>query len=72
MLLNISIYHGLTLAQKILAMDMPNAMLAEEIRGNYERGLTTLVEKLEWQSSNEAAGGYADQALTAWRETRSG
>lgn len=68
MLLSMSIWHGLKLAQKILAMDMPNPMLAEEVRSNYERGLTTLVRSLEEKNPNAPAAGYVGQALMAWRE----
>lgn len=67
-LLTLPIWHGLKLAHKILAIDMPNPMLAEEVRSNYEDGLTTLVRKLEARDPNPTPGGYVDQALTAWRD----
>lgn len=72
MLLGMSLWHGLNLADKILGMDMPNAMLASEVRNNYGSTLWAMARALEERDPNPTPGGYADQALRAWRECQEG
>lgn len=66
MLHGIPIWHGLSLAEKILGKEMPQAQLARKVRQDYEAGLTILAQAIEAQGP--AAGGYGAQALEAWRE----
>lgn len=49
---------------------MPNAMLAEEVKVNYERGLASPVKELEVRKTHHSEGEYVDQAFRAWRECR--
>ena len=68
MLLGMSLWHGLNLADKILGMDMPHAMLASEVRNSYGDTLWTMARTLQERDPNPKAGGYVHQALNAWRE----
>lgn len=69
-MLSIPILHGLKIAQKILAMDMPSPMLAAEVVKNYQGALGKLVQELEQRHPNPAVGGYVGQVLTAWSENQ--
>ena len=64
----IPIFHGLSLARKILGDDMPKAELAQEVVRNWEAGLTTLAHNLEAQGKSKP-GSYGGQALQIWRES---
>lgn len=66
--LGVAVYHGLKIAQQILAGDMPHAALAEERTSKYKHVLKSFAEKLQQRTPDKTPGGYADQALKAWEE----
>lgn len=59
-----SIYHGLSLAIKILGTDMPDAARANTIVRQYEQRLSALAAALE--KKNPAPNSFAESALKAW------
>ena len=62
----VPIWHGLSLAKKILGDDMPKPELAERVVKDWERGLSQLAQNLEKGKMTEL-GSYGDQALAVWR-----
>ncbi|KAF2170975.1 hypothetical protein M409DRAFT_63978 [Zasmidium cellare ATCC 36951] len=66
MLFATSIWHGLTLAQKILGKEMPEQSVAIKAIQEYESTISRLAEQLK--SQQPAEGTYAEQALTAWEK----
>ncbi|KAK4501636.1 hypothetical protein PRZ48_007445 [Zasmidium cellare] len=64
LLFAISIWHGLSLAQKILGKDMPARDQASKYIAEYESTLSRLVEQLKAQQP--ADWTYAEQVVTAW------
>lgn len=65
MLFAVSIWHGLSVAQKILGKDMPEPNVASKAVQEYESTLSALAEQLKSQQPEE--GTYPEQALTAWQ-----
>ncbi|KAK4621695.1 hypothetical protein CLAFUW4_07598 [Fulvia fulva] len=65
MLQAIPIWHGLSLAEKILGKDMPQRQAASKAVAEYEVALRGLAAELE--ARNPAEGTYEHQALEAWR-----
>ena len=67
MRLGVPIWHGLSLAQKILGSEMPKAELVDRVVKDWEAGLSQLAEGLEKQKVTKP-GSYKEQALRIWRE----
>ena len=63
----VPIWHGLSLAQKILGDEMPRDELADRVVKNWEAGLSQLAENLEKKGMTQP-GSYGHQALGVWRE----
>lgn len=59
-----SIYHGLSLAYKILGSNMPDAARANQIVQQYEQRLSTLAAALS--ARNPEPNSFAASALKAW------
>lgn len=59
-----SIYHGLSLASKILGSDMPDAARANQIVQQYEQRLSTLAAALS--ARNPEPNSFAASSLRAW------
>ncbi|KAI5248150.1 hypothetical protein E4T43_01542 [Aureobasidium subglaciale] len=59
-----SIYHGLSLASKILGADMPDTARANSIVQQYEQRLSGLAEALK--SRNPQPNSFAASSLKAW------
>lgn len=59
-----SIYHGLSLASRILGSDMPDAARANQIVQQYEQRLSTLAEALS--ARNPEPNSFAASSLKAW------
>lgn len=62
----IPIWHGLNLAQKILG-HVPQAVVAQEVVRDWERGLLQLVYHLERKPRMEN-DFYNSQMLRAWKD----
>ncbi|WPG98360.1 Hypothetical protein R9X50_00114900 [Acrodontium crateriforme] len=66
MLHGVPIWHGLTLAQKILSPNMPQAEFANQIIAEYQTSLSALAKAIEEKSPKE--GTYNAQALSVWKD----
>ena len=66
MLQAIPVWHGLSLAEKILGKDMPQRQAASKAIAEYEVALRGLAAELA--ARNPAEGTYDHQALEAWRQ----
>ncbi|KAL1302900.1 hypothetical protein AAFC00_003225 [Neodothiora populina] len=64
-LAKLPIWHGLSLAKKILGDSLPQASSAAQIISTYEARLVTLAAQLREQNKTKP-GFYAAQALEAW------
>lgn len=65
MLNGVPIWHGLSLAQKVLGDKMPMAQKAAQVAADYEAGLSNLAQTIEAQAPKK--GSYAAQALEVWK-----
>lgn len=66
MLRGVPLWHGLSLAFRVLGEELPQRVRAEKILRDYESGLEILAQAIEAQNPKE--GTYGDQALRAWRD----
>ncbi|EME43688.1 hypothetical protein DOTSEDRAFT_72893 [Dothistroma septosporum NZE10] len=66
MLQAIPVWHGLSLAEKMLGKEMPERQAASKAIAEYEVALRGLAAELE--ARNPAEGTYDYQALNAWRQ----
>lgn len=65
MLHGVPIWHGLSLAQKVLGNQMPMAQQAAEVAADYEASLNNLAQAIEAQAPKD--GSYGAQALDVWK-----
>lgn len=65
MLHGVPIWHGLSLAQKVLGDKMPMAEKAKQVVADYEAGLSNLAQTIEAQAPKENT--YGAQALKVWK-----
>jgi hypothetical protein len=65
MLHGVPIWHGLSLAQKVLGNQMPMAQQAAQVAADYEASLNNLAQAIEAQAPKD--GSYGAQALDVWK-----